>query len=170
MTGDLDQQRIVKGRNDRSGVTHAAVQSHPVAATGTVGEDFSVVGSEFVFRIFGGDAALYRVADARDFLLRGQIDFFPAQMASLCQQYLGTNQVHAGNDFRDGVLHLNAGIDLNKIPAMVVEVVEKFHRAGVVIFDLLAKLDRGGAEFLAHLHVEVDTGGDLNDLLVAALN
>ena len=64
---DLHQQRIVKGRDDRPRVTHAAVQPHPVPARRAIGQDFPVVRREFVFRVLGGDAALHRAAVARHF-------------------------------------------------------------------------------------------------------
>ncbi len=68
------------------------------------------------------------------------------------------------------MLHLDAGVHLDEEPFLRIDVVEELDRARVVVADLLRERDRGLAEFVAHLLVEVHRGGDLDHLLVAPLH
>ena len=67
----LDQQRVVVGRDHRAAIGRAGVEPDAEAGRAAVGGQPAVVGQEAVFRVFGGDAALQRVAVERDLRLLG---------------------------------------------------------------------------------------------------
>ena len=75
------KQRIVERRDDAPGVAHAAVEPDAETARGAIGENLAVIGREFVFRVFGRDAALDGVTLARNLVLRRQ-DRLPGRAAS----------------------------------------------------------------------------------------
>ena len=62
--GDLHQQRVEVGRDDRAAEPVAAVQPDREPAGRAVGGDPAVVGDEVVLRVLGGDPALDRVRRA----------------------------------------------------------------------------------------------------------
>ncbi len=75
-------------------------------------------------------------------------DHRPVQLVALRDQNLRAHEIEAGDDFGDGVLDLDARVHLDEEPFVLVEVVEKFNRAGVVVADF-ARHARGGiAQFL----------------------
>ena len=170
VTGDLHQERIVKGGDDRPGVTHPAVQPHAVAARRAVGEDSPVIGRELVFRVLSCDPALNGAADARHLLLRRQMDLRAAQGAPLRDQYLRAHQVHPRDYFGDGVLDLDARVDFDEKPAAPVQVVEELDSAGVVVLDGPGQGHSRLAQVLAHRVVQAAGGGDLDDFLMPALH
>ena len=54
----LDQQRIVKRRDDRTAERRAAIKANPRSARRAIREDSSIVGHETILGVFGRDAAL----------------------------------------------------------------------------------------------------------------
>ena len=139
---DLHQQRIVKRRDDRAGVAHAAVEPNAETARRAIGQNLAVIGHEFVFRIFGRDAALHGETVARNVVLL-RANRFPARAArGLARSDLRAHQIDAGDDFGDRVLDLDARVHLDEEPFVRVEIVEKFDRAGVVVADFLAPCAR----------------------------
>ena len=169
-SGDFDQQRIVKGRDDGTGVTHAAVQPHPMTAGGAVGQNPAIIGRKFIFRVLACNAALHGAAHSRYFGLRRQIDLLAVERAALGGENLRAHQVNSGDDFRNGVFNLDARIDLDEIPQVLVEIIEKFDGACVVVFDRAGQADGGLAEFGPHRVRQSAGRGDFYDLLVAALH
>src|SRR5690606_3506713 len=59
---------------------------------------------------------------------------------------------------------------LDEEPFVPVEIVEKFHRASIVVTDLLRDADGGLAQFVHHLAGKTETRSDFDDLLVAPLD
>ncbi len=167
---DLDQQRIVKRRDDRTAVPHAAVETHSEAASAAVGQNLAVVRRKLVFRILGGDAALDGVAHARHFVLLWKANRRAEHRVSLRDENLRADQVDAGDLLGDRVLDLDARVHLDEEPVIAVEVVEELDSAGVIVADLLGDARAGQAKLLAHMIVETNAGRDLDDLLMAALH
>ena len=79
------------------------------------------------------------------------------------------NQIHAGDQLRDRMLHLNARIHLDEIDRAVF-IHQKFHGAGVGVADLLERLDHFRAQFLALFRVHRRRRRFLHQFLVAALD
>ena len=167
---ELDEQRIVERRDERVAVAHAAVKPDAEAAGGAIRENPAVVRHEFIFRVFRGDPALNRVAVAGNFILRRHPDHRPVQFVPLGDQNLRAHQVEAGDDFGDGVLDLDARVHLDEEPFVLVEVVEKLNRAGVVVTDLLRHPGGGVAQFVDNFLGQAETWRHLDDLLMAALH
>jgi hypothetical protein len=65
----------------------------------------------------------------------GKLISAPVQPMSLRGQNLRTHQIHPGDDLGHRVFDLDARIDLDEKPFVLVQIVEKFHRAGVVEID-----------------------------------
>ena len=166
--GDLDQQRVVIGRDDGTGVGVAAVQTDAEAAGGAVGGDLTGVGSEVVGGVLGGDAALEGIAVQLHALLAGDADLRIAEGTALGDEDLGADDVDARHHLGDGVLHLNAGVHLNEV-VVEVPVHQEFQRAGVDIAHVLGDLHRVGADGLADRLGHGEGGSELHHLLVAAL-
>ena len=59
---------------------------------------------------------------------------------------LRAHEVDAGDHLGDGVLDLNAGIDLDEIPLLSVGIEEKFNRAGIAIAGFLGDFHGGVTE------------------------
>ena len=84
---------------------------------------------------------------------------------------LRAHQIDAGDDFRDGVLHLDARVHLDEEPFVRVEIVEEFHRAGVVVTDLARQCSRRLRTIRCRtLRFESHRRRDLDHFLVAALH
>jgi hypothetical protein len=167
---DLDQEGIVERGDDCAVVAHAAVETNAETTRGTVGQNLAVVGREFVFGVFGRDAALDGATLARNLALLRQVNLRPVQCVALRDQNLRADEVETGDDFSDGMLDLDARVDLDEIPVVGVEVVKEFDGAGVVVFDFAGHVDGGFAQFAADAFVEPDGGRDLDNFLVAALH
>ena len=80
------------------------------------------------------------------------------------------DDVDAGDHLGDGVLHLDARVDLDEEEVARVGVDQELHRAGAAVADRAAEAHGGGADLVAQRRVEVRRGRDLHDLLVAALH
>ena len=89
---------------------------------------------------------------------------------ALGDEDLGPHKVQAGDDFRHRVLHLDAGVHLDKEPLVAVEIVEELDRARVVVADLPGQSGGRIAEFLDDILGQSEGRGYLDDLLVAALH
>ena len=144
----LHQQRIVERRDDRAGVTHAAVEPDAEPARRAIRQNLAVIRHELVLRILRGDPALDGVAVARNVRLRRHAHFRAVQRMALRDQDLRAHEVEAGDDFRDRVLDLDARVHLDEEPFVLIQVVEKFDRAGVVVTNLAGHARRRVAEFL----------------------
>ena len=167
---EFDQQRIVKRRDHRAGVAHAPVEPQTEASGRAIRQDAPVVGIEFVFRVFRGDPALHGVTVARDFLLRRDAHFGVVHRLAAGDQNLRAHEINTGDDFRHGVLDLDARVHLDEEPFLGILVVEKFHGPGIVVFDFAAQLHRRFAQLLAHPLVQPHARRDLDDLLMPPLH
>ena len=169
--GDLLQQRIVVAGDDRARVRGAAIEADAEAGGGAVGGDPPVVGDEAVERVFRGDPALHRVTAQRDVALRraGVVLAVPDGSA-FGDADLGPHQVDAGHLLGDGVLHLDARVDLDEMEAPGVEIVQELHRARVEIVGRAGDGERIAGELVAPLRVDAGGRRTLHDLLVAPLH
>ena len=166
--GDLDQQRVVIGRDGRAGVGVAAVQTHAEAAARAVGGDAADVGCEVVGRVFGGDAALDGVAVHAQVGLIAHADFGHGQRCALRDEDLRTYEVNAGDHLGDRVLDLNSGVHLDEIVVALL-VHQEFHRTGRDIADMTGNLDGILVQCLTGCLGYRPGRSKLDDLLVAAL-
>ena len=167
---DLHEHGVVEGRDDRAGIAHRTVQPDAEATGGAVGEQLAVVGRELVLGVFGGDAALDRVAVAGNLILRRHADFAGVQRVALGDQDLRPNEVESGEHLGHGVLHLDPRIHLDKEPLVLIQVVEEFDGAGVVVADVAGDPGGGVAQFANDVLGQTKARGDFDDLLMSALN
>src|SRR5690606_24197687 len=114
--GDLDQERVVERGDDAAGVAHGAVEPNPESGGGTVVENLAVIGGELIFRILRRDAALNRKAVAGDVLLVGKLDPGAVEGFALGDEDLGTDDIEAGDHFRDRMLNLDTRVHFNEEP------------------------------------------------------
>lgn len=166
--GDLDQQRVVIGRDGRAGVGVAAVQTYTEATARAVGGDTADVGREVVGRILGGDAALDGVAVHAQVGLIAHADFGHGQRCALRDENLCAHEVNAGDHLGDRVLNLNSGVHLDEIVVALL-VHQKFHRTGRDIADMTGNLDGILVQSLTGCLGYRPGRRELDDLLVAAL-
>ena len=166
--GDLHQQRVVIGGDDGAHAHVAAVQTDAEAARGVVSGDLAVIGGEVVGGILGGDAALDGVAVEMHVLLTGQADLRAAEGIARRHQQLGADDIHAGDHFGDGVLHLNTGVHLDEV-VMAGLVHQKLHRTGADVVDGLGDLHRVLTQSLHRLLGDRPRGRVLHHLLIPAL-
>ena len=73
------------------------------------------------------------------------------QLVALGDENLALDDVEAGDDFGDGVLDLNARIDLDEEKFVAVEIEQKLDGAGVAITGGRAQPHGGVADLLAQL-------------------
>ena len=152
-------------RADLGGHVGAAVEPHTGAARRAVGADHPGVGAEAVRRVLRGHPALQRGTADPDLVLP-QVHLGQGHPARDPQ--LGDHQVAAGHLLGHGVLDLDARVHLDEhvLPALVEQ---ELHGAGVDVADVAGERDGVGADAVADLRVQVRRRGDLDDLLVAAL-
>ncbi len=89
---------------------------------------------------------------------------------ALRDEDLCLDQVDAGHHFGDGMLHLNARVDLDEIPLLRIDVVEKFDGASIAVVGFVCKADGGFAEFVAHRRWQIRRRSNFHHFLMAALN
>ena len=106
----------------------------------------------------------------RDGGLIAQADFGVGQRPALGDQDLALDDVVAGDLLGDGVLDLDARIDLDEVELAAVGVDEELDGAGVVQADGPADGEGGVEDALAQGGIEIGGGGDLDDLLMAPLH
>ena len=129
--GDLLEQRIVEAGDHRAGIGGAAVEADAEADRAAIGGDAAVVRDEVVLRVLGGDAALQGVAvepdrrPARHAGAGGSPIAAPSSDADL-----RLDDVDAGHLLGDGVLDLDARIDLDEVELAGVGIHQEFDGAG----------------------------------------
>ena len=168
--GHLLQQRIVEARDDRAGIGGAAVEADAEAHGAAIGGDAAVIGDEIVLGILGGDAALEGVAVEANLALARHARFDLADRGAFGDMNLRLDDVDAGHLLGDGVLDLDARVDLDEEEGAGVGVHEEFDRAGALVFGGMGDRDGVGAKLLPLRFVEVWRRRALHDLLVAALD
>ena len=166
--GDLHQQRVVVRRDHGIGIHRAAVESYAEAGRAAVGGDAAVVGGEAVLGVFGGHPALQGVAGEAQVVLFRQA--LVANARTFADADLRGHQIDAGDHLGDGVLDLDARIDLDEVEAAGVGIHQKFHRSGVAVAHAGAEAQGGCAEALALCLREIGRGRALHHFLVAALH
>ena len=102
--------------------------------------------------------------------LVAEADFGVAEPTPLRNQDLAFDDIVAGDLFGDGVLDLDARVDLDEVKIAAVGVHEKFDGGGVVQADGAADGQGGVEDAPAQGRVETGGGGDFDDLLMAPLN
>ena len=132
--------------------------------------DPAVIGRELVFGVLGRHPALDGVALHLHRLLRGQVDLRVGERLARGDQDLALDQVDAGDDLGDGVLDLDARIDLDEVERAGLDIDQELDRPGVFVPHVAAERDRGVADGRADFRVEVVRRRDLDDLLVPALD
>ena len=158
-------------RDDGARVGRAPVEPDAEPGGATIGRNPSVIGHEVVFRVFGGDAALQRMAVQPDFLLRGNAGALGVTDArSLGDEELGAHDVDASDLLGHRVFDLDTGVDLDEMEFAAVSVHQELDGTSVHIAGVPRQLERRSADVGALLLVEVRRRGALHDLLVAALD
>ncbi len=161
----------VEVRGDlRPGVGGAAVQADAGAAGVAVRGDAAHVGAEAVGRVLGGDAELDGGAVHPEGVL-GQAEV--RQGGAGGDEQLRGHEVDVGDLLGDGVLDLDARVHLDEhvLPGpLALGGDEELHRAGVAVADGPGEGDGVAVQRLPGLLVQVRGGGDLDDLLVPALD
>ena len=166
----LLQQRIVEAGDDRARIGRAAVEPDAEAGRAAIGGDAAIVGNEILLRIFGGDAALQRVAVEPDVRLRRHARFRRADRLAFEDVDLRLDDVDAGHLLGDRVLDLDARIDLDEVELAGIGIHQELDRAGADIVGGVRDLQRVVAQLAALHRVEIGRGRALHDLLVAALD
>ena len=92
------------------------------------------------------------------------------QRLPLSHQNLRADDVNTGDNFCDGMLHLNARIYLDEAPIATFNIHEKLDGAGIEVFRLARDSHRRSADFLANPPVERNSRRHFDDLLMAALD
>ena len=123
---------------------------------------------------FSGSSVVTRHCSAKPLVsiasCSGHPHRFLVERMAVGQQDLAADHVDAGDHLGDGVLDLDARIDLDEVEAPAVDVDQELHRAGRAIAHRSAQTDRGVADPLSDLLGEVRARRNLDHLLVTALH
>mmetsp|Transcript_32913 Transcript_32913/g.72695 ORF Transcript_32913/g.72695 Transcript_32913/m.72695 type:complete len:291 (-) Transcript_32913:657-1529(-) len=157
----LAQQRVVVGWHQVLGV-HVAVHAHMGATGGKVGGHAAGTGAEVLEWILGVDTALNGVTLELDILL------CELELLALCHLDLLLDQIHAGDHLSHGVLHLDTGVHLHEVEALLLP--QELNGAHTHIADSLGGVDGSITHGLAHLRCQGGAGRLLQELLVAPLD
>ena len=166
----LNQQRIVVAGNDRTRIGGTAVEADAEASRRTIGGDATIVRNEVLLRVFRGDAALQRMTIEADISLLRDTRFGRADRVTVEDVDLSLHDIDAGHDFRDGVLDLDARIDLDEVEFAGVGIHQIFDGSGTDIVGRLGDPERIIGQLLALRFVQVRCWRALDDLLVSALD
>ena len=128
--GDLLEERIVVAGDHRAGIGGAAVEADAEAGRAAIGGDAAVVGDEVLLRVLGGDPALERVAVEADIALARHARGRVADLGAAGDPDLRLDDVDAGHLLGDGVLDLDARIDLDEIELAGVGIHQELDGAG----------------------------------------
>ena len=158
---DLGDHRVVVGRDDVA-LRDTGVDADAGAERELEQLDGAGSRSEAVVGVLGVEASLDGVAE-----LGGA---FTGQCLAVGDEDLQLHQVDAGGVFGDGVLDLEAGVDLEEREDLLLGLVQVLDGACALVAGGLDELGRGGAQFVGLLLGEQWGAGLLDDLLVAALD
>ena len=164
---ELQEQRVEVGGDLRADVGRALVEAHPGAARRAVGGDRAGVRAEARAGVLRRDPALQREPALADLVLR-QVQLVQAR--ALGDEQLRAHEVDVRRLLGHGVLDLDPRVHLDEDVLALRVVDEELDRARVHVADVRGELHGVGADAVAELGVEVRRGGDLDDLLVAALD
>ena len=89
---------------------------------------------------------------------------------ALSDQDLAAHDINSRHQLGNGVLHLNAGIDLNEVPFTRFCIHQELDRARIVITGRSRELDRGVAQCPANVIGQPLRWCDLDYLLMTALH
>ena len=145
----LFEQRIVVAGDHRAGIGGAAVEPDAEAGGAAIGGDAAVVRDEVLLGILGRDAALQRVAVEPDLRLRRHARGRRADRLAFEDVDLRLDDVDAGDLLGDGVLDLDARIDLDEVELAGVGIHQELDRAGADIVGGVRDLQRVVAQFAA---------------------
>ena len=165
--GSLNQQRIVIRSDDGAGEGVAAVQTDAEAAA--VGNQLAGIGHKVIGRVLSGNTALDSVADGCQLILLRKGDFRAVQVVALGNLDLCLHNVYTGNLLGNGVLNLNAGINLNEVE-LAVGSSQKFYGGGADVVNIFHQLDSSLADSFALFYRQSEGRSNFNQLLVAALH
>ena len=164
--GVLDQHGIVVGGDGKTGVANA-IHADTTAGRMTVDGDGTSVGSKVFLGILGGNTALNGNATGANVLL-DQTNLVEGGAGSNAK--LGLDDVHAGDLFRNGVLDLDAGIDLNEVGLHVGSIDQELDRTSVLVVGTGGQIAGILVQLLAQVIGQGPAGGHLNDLLMTSLD
>src|ERR1700676_3578031 len=137
------EKRIVVGSEDGASICRAAIETDSKSCRGSVSRKLSVVGSEILFRVFGGDAALKgRAVEWHVYLFR-QRERLLVELVALRDQNLRADQVDARHHLGYGVFYLDAGIHFDEVPVLGVYVVEELDCACIAVVGLASETHGG---------------------------
>ena len=168
--GHFFQQWIVIARDHRTGISRAAVEAHTEPGRTAIGGDAAIVRNEIMLGIFGGDAALDRVAIEVNVGLQRHAGLGRTDHGAIEQMDLRLDDVDAGHFFGDGMLDLNAWVHFDEVEFVGVGIHQEFDGTGATIIRGIAETHSGVGQLLAHRVIEVRRGGALDDLLIAPLH
>ena len=167
---DLLEQRVVEPRDDRAGISGAAVEADAEAGGAAIGGDAAVVGDEILLGILRGNAALEGVPVQPDIRLRRDAGLRIADALAFDQADLRLDDVDAGDLLGHRVLDLDTRIDLDEVEFSGCGVLQELDRAGTDIVRGRRDLQRVTAQALALGLRQVRGGRALDHLLVTPLD
>src|SRR5207248_1395226 len=152
-------------RDHRAAERGATVQSHPVSTTRSIRGKSAIVRDEVILRIFGGDPALHGDATGFDLVLLRNVQRGVVEVMTLRDHDLRLDDVRASHHLGDGVLDLDARVDLDEKKLVAIDVVKKLYRASVAIVGAFAEALGRLADIDADILRQVDAGGDFDHFL-----
>ena len=158
----LADHRVVV-RRDAVAFVDVRVDAHSGAAGESQFRDRTRTASKIVVWVFGVDADFDGVAAALDVFL------LPRQRFTGGDSDLSLDQIGVGDQFGDGVLDLDAGVDFDEVE-IVVLIDDELAGAGVRVVRGLRESHGGIADFFADGFRQVRAGRFLDQLLVLALH
>src|SRR5476651_89195 len=152
---------VVERRDGVAGVDRRVGTNARTAGCVVTG-DLAEARQEVVFRVFGVDPELQRETAMLDVFL-----FHRKRQAGRDADLL-THNVDAGDFFGDGVFHLHPSVHLHEVHLALGE--QELHGTGVLVTHSLGRTHRQVADVGALFRGQLRARGDLDQLLVAALN
>ena len=157
---DLGDHRV-EVRGDRVALGHAGVDADAGAGGQVQPRDQAWGGGEVAVGVLCVEASLDGVAE---------LDGALGQPAPASHMDLRLDEVELVGDLGDGVLHLQAGVDLQECEHLVARVVQELHGAGAAVVHREGQALCGRLQLVGLFGGQQRRGRLLDDLLVAALD
>ena len=162
MYDELGDHAVVE-RGNQSALLYRRVEPDPFAVRRAPETDSPGRRRKSAFRVLGDDASLDRVAMRRDVAL------LDAQRLAPRDFELQLHEVGAGDHLGNGMLDLDASVDLYEVEIVTVNVVQKLYRSRVAIADRRQEIDRGLVQPCARRFGKRSSRRLLDHFLIAAL-
>ena len=156
-------------RDDRTSITGRGIKTDAETSSSPKSLDNAEIRSKIILWIFGCNPGLDGVSTQFNIFLAFDIDLRVLEFITLCNTYLGLNQVTHGHQLGHSMLNLNTRIDFDEIKTPTF-VHKEFYGSGIYIINRFSNFQCVATKFLTFLLCQIERWCNFNNFLMATLN